>query len=81
MKHGLRKSGDEPRREYDLDKLRVADVGSGWKKGVWRRSQSVIHMNYNGAPACSTNGTNPALTTDEQEITCKKCLQLASEKG
>ncbi len=80
MKKSLRHSGDEPRGEYDLDKLRVVTIGPGWKKGVWRQARLVIHFNHKGAPACNSNGTEPLLTSEESKTTCKKCLQVVSEK-
>ena len=81
MKKNSKHSGDEPRREYDLNKLRVVAVGPGWKKGVWHQGRSVTHLNYKGAPACNSNGTNPLLATDDREVNCKKCLQVVSQKS
>ena len=81
MKKNLNNSGDEPRREYDLNKLRVVAVGPGWKKGIWRQGRSVTHLSYKGAPARQANGTAPLLTSDESKATCKKCLQVATQKS
>ena len=81
MKKSSNNSGDEPRREYDLNKLRVVAVGPGWKKGIWSQGRSVTHLSYKGAPACHSNGTNPILTNDESKATCKKCLQVVTQKS
>jgi hypothetical protein len=81
MKKNSNNSDDELRREYDLNKLRVVAVGPGWKKGIWSQGRSVTHLSYKDAPACHSNGANLLLTSDESKATCKKCLQVATQKS